>query len=251
MPVATALRWPGCDNARDLAGLPTSGGGRIRKGALFRSDRPRPAGVEAVLASGVRLLIDLRLPAECAADPSPLAGHPVYRNLPVLREEDTVLEAMAETLPGIYRAILDRGADRIARVLTAIALAPPGGVLVHCHAGRDRTGLVVALALTLAGVPDEEIARDYARTAACLTPDPGERARRLAAQITADTMLETLAYLRERYGGAVPYLGLDESLSSRLKTRLTEAPPDPSTPDPSTPDPSTPDPSIADCSTAG
>ncbi|MEW9551137.1 tyrosine-protein phosphatase [Nonomuraea sp. NPDC050783] len=222
MQTVTALRWPGCVNTRDLGGLPTVHGGRIRRGALIRSDRPRPASVDAVLRAGVRLVIDLRLAGECAADPSPLAGHPVYRNLPVLREEDTVLEAMAETLPAIYRAILDRGADRMTGVLTAIALAPPGGVLVHCHAGRDRTGLVVALALSLAGVPDEEIARDYAVTAACLPPGSGDRARRLFGQITEATMLETLAYLRERHGGAVPYLGLDDTAAALLRARLTE-----------------------------
>ncbi|MCK2220369.1 tyrosine-protein phosphatase [Actinomadura sp. ATCC 31491] len=216
-----ALRWPGCDNTRDLGGLPTAGGGRIRRGALIRSDRPRPASVSTLLRSDVRLVIDLRLPGECAADPSPLAGHLIYRNLPVLREEDTVLEAMAETLPGIYRAILDRGADRMARAVSAVALAPPGAVLVHCHAGRDRTGLVVALALSLSGVPDDEIAREYALTATCLPPDPGERSRRLSAQITAATMLETLAYLRDRYGGAAAYLGLDEAVTTRLRTRLT------------------------------
>ncbi|KAB8197812.1 protein-tyrosine-phosphatase [Nonomuraea phyllanthi] len=218
----TALSWPGCENARDLGGLPTASGGRIRKGALIRSDRPRPAGVEAVLAHDVRLVIDLRLAGECAADPSPLAGHPAYRNLSVLRDEDDVLEAMADTMPDIYRAILDRGADRMAAVITAIALAPPGGVLVHCHSGRDRTGLVVALALTLAGVPDREIARDYALTASCTRPGAGDRSRRLFNEITEATMLRTLEHLRERHGGAVPYLGIDESVITSLRTRLTE-----------------------------
>ncbi|GAA2305874.1 tyrosine-protein phosphatase [Nonomuraea roseoviolacea subsp. roseoviolacea] len=218
----TALSWPGCANTRDLGGLPTAWGGRIRKGALIRSDRPRPDGVHALLGHDVRLVLDLRLAGECATDPSPLAGHPAYRNLSVLRDEDDVLEAIADTMPAIYQAILDRGADRLAAVITAIALAPPGAVLVHCHSGRDRTGLVVALALTLAGVPDEEIARDYALTASCLRPGTEERARRLAAQVTEATMLRTLAHLRDRYGGAAPYLGVGESVVTLLRARLTE-----------------------------
>ncbi len=215
---AGVLSWPGCDNARDLGGLPTVWGGRVRAGALVRADRLRRQGARAALAYGVRLVVDLRLPAECAADPSPLAGHPCYRNLPVLREEDSVLEAMGDTLPAIYRAILDRGAERLARVMTAIALAPPGCVLLHCHAGRDRTGLAVALALTLAGVPEDRIARDYARS----RDGRSRPAEGLWAQATEETMLETLAYLRDRYGGAAPYLGLLPSVGTRLRARLTE-----------------------------
>lgn len=220
------LLWPGCENARDLGGLPTLWGGRIRPGALIRSDRVRAAGTRAVLGHGVRLVADLRLAAECAADPSPLAGHPVYRNLPVLRPEDTVLEEMGQSLPEIYRAILERGDRLLAAALTTIARAPAGGVLVHCHSGKDRTGLVVALALELCGVAEDEIATDYARTAACLRPDPdaGERSRRLFTEITPATMRDTLAHLRERYGGAQPYLlraGLDLADAHHLRTRLT------------------------------
>jgi protein-tyrosine phosphatase len=229
------LGWPGCTNARDLGGLPTASGGRIRRGALVRADRPRAATLGALLAHGVTLVADLRLAAECAADPSPLAGHPAYRHLPVLRDEDAVLEEMGDTLPAIYRAVLGRGAPLLAAVLSAVAHAPPGGVLVHCHSGKDRTGLVVALALSLAGVPDEEIAADYALTAACLSLDDhlaalgGDAARRrslrLFAEVTAATMLTTLHHLREQYGGAEPYLaggGLPPGDAGLIRARLVE-----------------------------
>lgn len=205
----TVLDWPGCANVRDLGGLPTSWGGRIRTGALVRADRPGRETVRTLFGYGVGLVLDLRLaPTECTVDPSPLAGHPAYRNISVLRDEDTVLEEMGDGLPAIYRAILDRGGANLARALAAIAWAPPGGVLVHCHSGKDRTGLVVALALELAGVSQEEIARDYART-------PG---------VTADTMLRTLTYLRDGYGGAQPYLmqaGFGRADVTRLRVRLT------------------------------
>ncbi|GAA5051033.1 hypothetical protein HNP84_006540 [Thermocatellispora tengchongensis] len=213
----SVLSWPGCGNVRDLGGLPTLWGGRTRTGALVRSARPGPPATPALLGYGVRLVVDLRLAAECAADPSPLAGHPCYRNLSVLRDEDRVLEAMGDTLPAIYRAVLDRGADRLARVVTAIARAEPGAVLLHCHAGRDRTGLAVALALALAGVPDAHIARDYARSGESL-PAPAEG---LWAQVTEDTMLRTLAYLRDEYGGPESYLGLDRDVVRLLRARLT------------------------------
>ena len=90
-----------------------------------------------------------------------------------------------------------------------MADAPPGAVLVHCHAGRDRTGVLVALLLGVAGVGRVEIADDYARTEGC-TPLP---------------MRNTLTHLDRRYGGAEPYLrgaGLDEELLSALRSRLRE-----------------------------
>lgn len=214
----TALSWPGCDNARDLGGLPTAWGGRIRTAVLLRSARPGPSAAPALLRYGVRLVVDLRLAAECAADPSPLARCPCYRNLSVLRDEDRVLEAMGDTLPAIYRAILDRGAERLARVVTAIASAGPGGVLLHCHAGRDRTGLAIALVLALVGVSDTHIARDYARS----RESRAAQAEGLWAHVTERTMLGTLAYLRHRYGAVESYLGLDREVVRLLRARLTE-----------------------------
>ncbi|WP_425465283.1 tyrosine-protein phosphatase [Nonomuraea diastatica] len=122
-----------------------------------------------------------------------------------------------------------------AAVMAAIAHASPGPVVVHCHSGKDRTGLVVALAVT--GVPGEKIAADYALTAACLRHGehlaalPGAaaraRSRRLFAQVTAATMTATLTHLRDRYGGAEEYLlggGLSPTDVPLLRARLTNAP---------------------------
>jgi hypothetical protein len=164
----------------------------------------------------------------------------VWRHLPVLREEDAVLEEMGETLAGIYRRILDHGSRRLAAVISAIAHAPSGAVLVHCHSGKDRTGLAIALALTLAGVAPEDVAADYAMTAACLDLGPhlaslnGEaeraRSRRLFAEVGADTMLATLTYLDDRYGGGTAYLlegGLPPADVASLRARLTTGPAQP------------------------
>ncbi|MEU8322338.1 tyrosine-protein phosphatase [Nonomuraea sp. NPDC048881] len=232
-PGGRVLSWPGCENVRDLGGLPTEDGGRIRWGALVRGDRPRGTAVPALRAHGIRLVADLRLAAECRADPGP--DVPGRRHLPVLRDEDTVLEALDDTLPGIYRVILDRGAARFAAVLSAMAHAPDGGVLLHCHSGKDRTGLAVALALSLAGVSRREIAADYAMTAVCLRLDEhlaaldGDagraRALRLFAEVTADTMLAALAHLDDRHGGAQAYLlagGLPPDDLALLRARLVD-----------------------------
>ncbi|MEV4397226.1 tyrosine-protein phosphatase [Nonomuraea sp. NPDC049607] len=227
------LSWPGCENVRDLGGLPTTDGGRVRWGALVRGDRPRSTAVPALRAHGVRLVADLRLAAECRADPGPAV--PGRRHLPVLRDEDDVLEALDDTLPGIYRVILDRGARRFAAVLSAVAHAPAGGVLLHCHSGKDRTGLAVALALSLAGVSRQDIAADYAVTAVCLRLDDHlaaldddavrDRSLRLFAEVTADTMLAALAHLDGRHGGAEAYLlagGLPPADRALIRARLVE-----------------------------
>jgi protein-tyrosine phosphatase len=134
----------------------------------------------------------------------------------------------------LFRVVLDHYWRGIAGVMRAIAAAPAGGVLFHCHAGKDRTGLVAALLLALAGVPNATIAEDYALSQACLQPlfdqrlsqepDPAKR-ERLARMIGAvpETMLGVLAHLDARHGGAERYLrgaGVAEADLDRLRRRL-------------------------------
>jgi protein-tyrosine phosphatase len=120
--------------------------------------------------------------------------------------------------------------------MAAIARAPDGVVVIHCAAGKDRTGLISALLLGLAGVPAETIAADYAMTAELLRPrdqawlealPPEERAEREALLAryapTAEVMLAVLEGLGERFGGVEPYLlatGLARDDLDRLRNRL-------------------------------
>src|SRR6185437_1714772 len=109
------------------------------------------------------------------------------------------------TLAGDYQRMLRRFSHRVAAILRRIADAPEGPVLVHCWAGKDRTGLVSALLLELAGVPREIVAGDYAmseeygrtRTLEWLENGPGARADREAelawGRPTSYVMRETLA----------------------------------------------------------
>jgi protein tyrosine/serine phosphatase len=131
---------------------------------------------------------------------------------------------------------LDRRAEHIAAMARAVASAVPGGVLIHCLAGKDRTGIAVALLLGLLGVDEAQIAADYALSEAALA---SERAAALAAaadaearvrvergyESTAQTMLATLAHLRTRHGGAEAYLtraGLSSSDIERIRARLLD-----------------------------
>jgi protein-tyrosine phosphatase len=232
----TDLTWPNCLNARDLGGLPTADGSEIRPGALIRSDshsKLTPSGVAAVTAYGVSRIIDLRRSAECVAEPSPFADHVAYRNLPVQDPADPD-DGIALTLAQIYVNLIDRRPELFAATAAAIADAPPGGVVVHCAGGKDRTGIVVAMALTIAGVERPVIAADYAVTEERLrseserylarVTDEARRERIRALQATRpETMLETLEHVDSAYGGVSDYLakaGFDLDAQASLRRRL-------------------------------
>lgn len=240
------LSWDACLNARDVGGYATEDGGETRWRALLRSDslcRLTDEGQAALVAHGVRTIIDLRSPSELALEPHPFAtpaghvGAPVYLSLPLLDEEDADAQAAlveTDTTTAFYCRALDLFPAKIGAVITAVAEAPEGGVLVHCFAGKDRTGLVTALLLKLAGVPRETIAVDYALSDTYLQPlynellapveDADER-EKLAQQFTSlpETLLATLAHLDARYGSVRSYLetcGVGAKDMERIKDRL-------------------------------
>ena len=247
------LAWEACYNARDLGGYATSDGGRTRWGVFVRADnlgRLSPASRIALLDYGVRTVIDLRRSGELEIDPDPFAERsgdtrwPQYANLPLGlgadRESIAAVSAAGNapgaTMEALFRLVLDRYWRGIGGVMRALAAAPQGGVLFHCHAGKDRTGLIAALLLALAGVPAATIAEDYALSQEYLRPvydarlraelDPARRAQ-LALMIGAapGTMLSILEHLDSRHGGAERYL-LAASVApadlERLRRRVRE-----------------------------
>jgi len=237
--VTTRLDWPECGNARDVGGLPTEDGYRIRPRALIRSDdlcQLTPEGLTALRAYGVRRVLDLRGTAELAHGPSPLARDPSYRWTPFIDEEaDRYRDPAAEpTARDTYLGSVERNAKHIVTALGALADAPPGGVLVHCVEGKDRTGMLVALALRVAGVPKGEIAADYAasderpafrRELTGLPSDAERAAFRERHGCHPATILAVLDHLEQRYGGVDRYLlhhGLTPGQLAALRRRLRE-----------------------------
>jgi protein tyrosine/serine phosphatase len=242
------LDWEGVLNARDTGGIPAAAGS-VRPGALVRSgvlNGLTPAGVEALTEHGVRTVIDVRAADEIADhwDRYPLRDHPIvgYRNLSFtaghderMRDQVREVYGAAQSREEINRLDLDNHRAGIGAIVAAIADAPDGGVLIHCHAGKDRTGLVVALTLSAIGVSDEDIADDYALSQLVLdelvtewfaymgaAPSEQERLRTLADP-SREAMLGTLDHLHERYGGAQAYLlgaGVTEAQLARLRARL-------------------------------
>ena len=231
----SVLDWAGCGNVRDLGGLPTVDGGVTRCGAVVRADsldRLTTSGVAAFQAHAVRRIVDLRSVEEAAARPVNL---PDYILRPLIDPSaESRRDAEAEpTLSHVYRASLGRNAANIVAAVAAIADAPDGPVVVMCSAGRDRTGMVVALVLRVAGVTDEAIAADYAATATCLaarfeaelavTGDDARERMRQWQSSEPTTILAMLSHLDSRYGGAVTYLrrhGMPEATTIGLRERL-------------------------------
>jgi protein-tyrosine phosphatase len=169
--VKRQLTWPALLNARDLGGLPT-GNGATRFGAVVRSDslhRLTDVGWADLEAYGVATIVDIRAPSECRVRPIRVRGAVNYRNVPLL--DDVALARVARRFDvegENYLWQLEHHARRVGTILTVIADAASGGVLVHCAAGKDRTGLIASLVLAIAGVDREVIASDYALSAAAV-----------------------------------------------------------------------------------
>ena len=194
------LGWDGCCNVRDLGGLPAADGRVVRRGALVRADavdRLSADGWAALWAHGVRTVIDLRNDFERRPDLAERPDGLTTVQLPLDGIEDREFwdrwgAGPQFGTPLYYRPHLDRFPQRSARVIAAIARAEPGGVLIHCGIGRDRTGLITLLALSLVGAAPEDIAADYALSS------PGVRTL-LARLGEHDHVPEIEAYL-EREG---------------------------------------------------
>lgn len=188
------LEWHGCVNVRDLGDLDTSDGRRTRARRVVRADNPArlsERGWAAARSYGVRTFVLLRTIG--APDPEP--DHTLVPGDMRL----TRVEIEDATDPDFRRRCIDTGwwatplqwsemlqhwPERCAAAVAAVADAPPGGVVVSCGVGRDRTGLVTFLLLALAGVPAVDIAADWARSNERLADDS------LAAELPAMGILE-------------------------------------------------------------
>jgi protein tyrosine/serine phosphatase len=171
MPKDRSLAWDGCFNVRDLGGLATTDGRLIRHGAVVRADKLNglaAAGWGALISHGVRTVVDLRDPSEHLPDAAPRPPDLTTLSLPHEDQTDVAFWEQWRPVSGTplyYRAFLEHAQPRIAAVLAAIAEASAGGVVVHCAAGRDRTGLVTLVLLAALGVPPDAIVADYALSA--------------------------------------------------------------------------------------
>jgi protein-tyrosine phosphatase len=243
------LTWDGCVNVRDLGGHATEDGRTTRFGAVVRADSVRAlsdAGWDALLTYGVSRIVDLRLHSELALDP-PREVSVAVVHVPLMHELDDEewvdIDAIGDAQPdaagstrAVYLEFLERRRPQFAQAFAAVADAPEGTVVVHCHGGKDRTGLVVALLLRVVGVDVETIAADYAlsgpnlreMTAAWVAQadDEVERERRRRiGTAPAEAMVGVLEELERRYGSVREYLhaaGVDAATVDKMRARLVE-----------------------------
>lgn len=203
------LVWDGCNNVRDLGGLRTRDGRLTRWGAVVRSDHPArltPVGWSALYTHGIRTIISLYTHGMKEELPDAAPRPTDLTTLSAAIEDITDIEFAQKwgsnelwCTPFYYIDALQRWPERHAAAISAIAHAQPGGVLIHCKRGVDRTGIITLLLLALAGVTQEDILADYE-----LSVDP-EREVLLAREHTStrEVIYATLnwldidAYLRE------------------------------------------------------
>jgi protein-tyrosine phosphatase len=236
------LSVDGTCNLRDVGGYPAHSGGSVAWRTLFRSDslhRLDSNGVAALARLGLRTIVDLRADIEVEQRPNAVAGLPArIVRAPVVRDP-----AVLPPLTGLgeeYRYTIDACGHSLGAAVRE--LCAPGALpaLVHCAAGQDRTGIVIALVLAVLGVPDELIGADYSLSLVYLDPDSAAVIGRLKAcgsgdNVTAELLsgparliLDVLARARAAGGGSVRgYLrahGVGAADLAELRSALVRSP---------------------------
>ena len=236
----------GLRNIRDLGGL-RAGASRVRSGVLFRSEAPvklGPAGLAAVRSIGIRTVVDLRDEAECDVEPTVIPPEIIRLHFPVttlLDDDQPILDRLraghvsaysAADLGQWYVRILEEHSGAFGKVIGVLADPGHWPTLVHCVAGKDRTGLACALLLSAAGVDEDDILDDYVLS----TEARAHRLDELEPELTAlgvDTAaVESLfiaprqalevafEHLHRRYGSPEAYLRTRAWVSADVLRRL-------------------------------
>jgi len=228
----------GARNFRDFGGYATTVGSQIAWGKLFRSNQPAgmtSADYQTVNSLELATVFDFRTAEEREAGPTRWQGTPMpeFVLLPMgsterLRELDILVEAAiadedTDSLRAvgeeIYRRVPVEYADEFAQLLRSLADEQSIPILIHCHAGKDRTGVGAALILSLLGVPRETIMADYLYSNDRLLTDGVERTpiEQLYWGVEAEWLQASFASIEAQYGSVDNYI--DVALGIDAKTR--------------------------------
>jgi protein-tyrosine phosphatase len=249
----------GVANFRDFGGVPAANGTRVRAGLLFRCGQPGPLGdlsLDQLLAHDFAVIADLRFPDEARDAPMPWPDDYAGRIVSLTEPGDGVAPHIAFFRPGLHDPAVIRARYRafyrslpadpryrplFARTLCRIADCD-GPALIHCSAGKDRTGLVCALILRCLGVATDAIIADYMCSAddaatAALRPEIRRRIAAHGAYLPDDAMLDAMVTVQPDYllgaleeidqiagslGGYLESIGVDDRTIAALRARLLQ-----------------------------
>lgn len=252
----------GAPNFRDLGGSLTATGQAVRRGRVFRSQRLAGLSQGDLLRldrSGIAMVLDLRTPADLArrpnewpdgrtlrtivldVEPGGEAATPQYWRRRLADPAFGPARARDEML-ALYQALPRLFARHLATLFACLAEEDSGPLLIHCEAGKDRTGFVCAALLLSLGVSREAVFADYLLSAQRYVPTPGGHAARL---LGADAPERAVAALKElmtvypayleaalteidaHHGSLEAYLlhaaGISLDRQARVRRRLVEA----------------------------
>jgi protein tyrosine/serine phosphatase len=253
------IRLESVENFRDYGDYPTASGRRLRAGRLYRSashGRATDADLAVIEGLNLAVIVDLRRPGERERDPARrpagFKGQVIQNDMgesagddpwwTFVKSCDLSEAAFRGYLLDYYRAapFAERHVDLFARYFRALAEAEDP-VLIHCAAGKDRTGVLAALTHRLAGVHDDDIAEDYLLTnnlerMAARAPmiaemiaketgrTPTDAAVRAAIGVEAEYLAEAFRVIDAEHGGVDAYLervlGVDAPLRTKVEERL-------------------------------
>jgi protein-tyrosine phosphatase len=236
----------GAVNFRDLGGYATTDGRHTRWRVLFRADglsELSPTDFAVMRDLGIRTVVDLRSGYEVEQSRFDLAAHPVaFHHFPFIDELPDV--ETWDRQPGLlgaqYKEMLVDAVPQIIGALEVLTAPEAQPAVFHCTAGKDRTGLLSALVLSLLGVPEETVVADYALSGGAMErlraklilkyPDGKEAITSIDEVFSADpaNMVELFRYLRERFGSVDGYaasVGVPEALVARLRQTLLDPAP--------------------------
>jgi protein-tyrosine phosphatase len=210
-------------NLRDTGGHPTRHGEQLRTGVLFRGDAPANLDDDArarIAALGLHTVFDLRRDVERGHWPSELNGFDGrVMEISLIGEQRRPVNPLNGGLAGFNRWVYETRGETIAEIVSALGAPLALPALIHCTAGKDRTGLVVALIHSWLGVPDETIAAEYALSAELLHADDDEaiakqeaalgvtvRERPDLLEARPEWILDAVEEVRREHGSAGEYL---------------------------------------------
>jgi len=235
----------GAKNFRDFGGYQTEDGRQVKWGLLYRSNQPAgmtTSDYRTVSSLGLSTVVDFRTAEEREAGPTQWQGNtePKFTLLPMgeterLKELEPAVQAALEAgdvqklkLVGVesYRLMPVEYAEEFGQLLQLLADPQSLPLMLHCHAGKDRTGIGAALVLSMLGVPREVIMEDYLLSnELLLSPDDGRSAiEKLYWSVQREWLQASFDAIDNRYGSVEKYvetaLGLDVQTVDRIRNNL-------------------------------